>query len=139
LKEFEIIEKHLQSPDCTMTTLRAIFDAINVKCLSFSPYLAAGADTVHSPGFKLGIGKVIDGDIGGRSNNEKEAVKIFCNEQQVFEDSEVGMDIVKSPIKNKKRKVVTGGEYCDLSYFPPSSNIAERVCCNLHGVLHFPF
>jgi hypothetical protein len=63
-------------------------------------------------------------------------VKIFCNEQQVFEDSEAGMDIVKSPIKNKKRKVVTGGEYCDLSDIHPSSNITERVCCNIHFPSH---
>ena len=137
MEQFENITKQLQDPTTTLSDVRAIFNAAIEEYESLSFYLKADADIIKSPHFESAIVKVLDDSVDQLTAEEKNDIMCFRqnaggNVANASNDDE--LTLVQKALKNKRRKVVHG-EYLNLNFVPPTSNVVERLFSNARLVL----
>ena len=118
LNVFESVSKKLQEADINLLTQRKLFDAIISKYPQTREYLGSASRIVHSPNFESGICKIIQGN-EDLDEDEEEALLQFKN--HLIIDGEDDLSFADQVLKKQRLS-----QYQDLSFIPPTSNLAER-------------
>jgi hypothetical protein len=127
LKKMEAVTKKLQGETCTLSDVRAIFDAVILAFPNMAHHLAADAKIVHSPDFENAVVKIQEGQSHSLTDLEKAAASVFSVQNNSESPLAESLDFVSMALKvrNKKKKVQQ--EFVNLGFVSPTSNVVERL------------
>lgn len=119
LKVFESVSKKLQEANINLLIQRKLFDALISKYPQTLEYLGSASRIVHSPKFESGVCKILEG--GNEELDEVEKEELLQFKKPLIMDNEDETSFVDQVLKKQRLS-----EYQDLSFIPPTSNLAER-------------
>ncbi|ETP02522.1 hypothetical protein F441_20426 [Phytophthora nicotianae CJ01A1] len=132
------VSKHLQSDGLTLLDARVLFDELIKSHPSFTKYLAADADIVHSTVFEQAVVKVLDDQASLLTDGEVSALDPFKRTQAAGGGTErAPADKEGFAVRTLKRRKTADAPatYVLLEAIPPTSNIVERLFSVARAVL----
>ncbi|ETI44632.1 hypothetical protein F443_10683 [Phytophthora nicotianae P1569] len=138
LQDVASVSKHLQSDGLTLLDARVLFDELIKSHPSFTKYLAADADIVHSTVFEQAVVKVLDDQASLLTDGEVSALDPFKRTQAAGGGTErAPADKEGFAVRTLKRRKTADAPatYVLLEGIPPTSNIVERLFSVARAVL----
>ncbi|ETI39296.1 hypothetical protein F443_15115 [Phytophthora nicotianae P1569] len=138
LQDVASVSKHLQSDGLTLLDARVLFDELIKSHPSFTKYLAADADIVHSTVFEQAVVKVLDDQASLLTDGEVSALDPFKRTQAAGGGTErAPADKEGFAVRTLKRRKTADAPatYVLLEAIPPTSNIVERLFSVARAVL----
>ena len=119
LKKFEYVSQKLQEANIDLLVQRKLLDALILEYPQTVEYLGPDSHIVHSPKFESGICKIIQGN--EELDVEEADALLQFKIQQTAMDNEANSSFAEQVLKKRRTE-----HYQDLSFIPPTSNLAER-------------
>ena len=108
-----------------MLDVRLIFDEVIKTHPSMAHHLAKDASIVKHPKFESAICKILSKK-QDLCYVEKQFVSPFLLRTEEKVDTE-NQSMLERALKRKSMDSDGGEKYCDLTFFPPTSNVCERL------------
>lgn len=133
LKQMEDITKELQRQDLTLDEARDLFDGTMDLFPDMEQHLGVHAHIVEDPTFESAVVKVLRKEEQTLTPSEKEKLRPFQKSRRdkttfpraTYDDQlNFAQRILK---KRRTSKTTEEGDYIDLSFIPPTSNVVERL------------